>query len=207
MAKKKNKKKINSSVIGFLGIGLIALLSVFGLYQYNQSKVKEDTTVSSTKHSAKTFSTVEDKTEESSEIETTPSSSVSIFSADESVKEVLEQPDKPLSEEQASTARQKIQATLEEVVQYPDTTQPSLVGLTNTDSSFLQSFYTGMSTGYTLDYSTISVFRSDTDGIFQYTVRMLKEGSDDVILSGYYSVASGSVSMTNVSGSFTGILF
>ena len=187
------KKKI---VIGLL-ILLVSLLvlSIRSCHRNskgNQTSITSTATYQSSRQTSKTSST--------SELE--------VISAQDEATETLERPDEPLEEEETNQVKTSLTtafAYLTQVTNQSDVRVTYRDKLSVTSLAMAQTVVTMLKAGYQLDNTTLKVYSSDSDNVYQFTVDLIKESSDNLSLAGNYVTGTQQLEIGSLHGIPTGI--
>ncbi|SDB01876.1 hypothetical protein SAMN02910293_00093 [Streptococcus henryi] len=186
------KKKV---VIGLLVllVGLI-ILSVRSCHRNEQSRSSPSNTDMVTQQSTKKKS----------------STSEEVLSAQDEATQTLEKSDEPLDDE----ATQKVNASLTVAFDYLiQVTNQSDVQVTYKDKlsvtsqAMAQTVVTMLKAGYQLDISTLKVYASDSENVYQFTVDLTKDGAENLSLAGNYVTGTQQLEIASLHGIPTGIQY
>lgn len=187
------KKKVIIGLLVLL-VGLI-ILSVRSCHRNEQSRSPSSSTDTVTQQSTK-------KKSSTSESEG--------LSAQDEATETLEKSDEPLDDE----ATQKVNASLTVAFEYlTQVNNQSNVQVTYKDKlsitsqSMAQTVVTMLKAGYQLDSSTLKVYASDSENVYQFTVDLTKEGAENLTLAGNYVTGTEQLEIASLHGIPTGIQY
>ena len=187
------KKKV---IIGLL-VSLVSLiiLSVRSCHRNEQSRSPSSSTDTVTQQSTKNKSS------------TSQSETVSV---QDEATQTLEKSDEPLDDE----ATQKVSASLTVAFEYltqvnnqSDVQVTYKDKLSVTSQAMAQTVVTMLKAGYQLDSSTLKVYASDSENVYQFTVDLTKNGAENLTLVGNYVTGTEQLEIASLHGIPTGIQY
>ncbi len=187
------KKKVIIGLLVLL-VGLI-VLSVRSCHRNEQSRSPSESTDTVTQQSTKKKSS------------TSQSETVSV---QDEATETLEKADEPLDDE----AIQKVNASLTVAFDYltqvnnqSDVQVTYKDKLSVTSQAMAQTVVTMLKAGYQLDISTLKVYASDSENVYQFTVDLTKDGAENLSLAGNYVTGTQQLEIASLYGIPTGIQY
>ena len=172
------KKKVIIGLLVLL-VGLI-ILSVRSCHRNEQSRSPSESTDTVTQQSTK-------KKSSTSQSET--------VSAQDEATETLEKADEPLDDYLTQVNNQSdVQVT------YKDK-------LSVTSQAMAQTVVTMLKAGYQLDITTLKVYASDSENVYQFTVDLTKDGAENLSLAGNYVTGTQQLEIASLHGIPTGIQY
>ena len=133
-----------------------------------------------------------------------------VLSAQDEATETLEKADEPLDDE----ATQKVNASLTVAFDYltqvnnqSDVQVTYKDKLSVTSQAMAQTVVTMLKAGYQLDISTLKVYASDSENVYQFTVDLTKEGTENLTLAGNYVTGTEQLGIASLHGIPTGIQY
>lgn len=187
------KKKV---VIGLLVllVGLI-ILSVRSCHRNEQSRSPSSSTDTVTQQSTK-------KKSSTSESE--------VLSAQDEATETLEKVGEPLGEEETQRVNTSLTVAFDYLTQVNNQSDAQVTykdKLSVTSQAMAQTVVTMLKTGYRLDISTLKVYASDSENVYQFTVDLTKEGTENLSLAGNYVTGTQQLEIASLHGIPTGIQY
>lgn len=187
------KKKV---VIGLLVllVGLI-ILSVRSCHRNEQSRSPSSSTDTVTQQSTK-------KKSSTSQSET--------ISAQDEATETLEKADEPLGEEETQRVNASLTVAFDYLTQVNNQSDVQVTykdKLSVTSQSMAQTVVTMLKAGYQLDSSTLKVYASDSENVYQFTVDLTKDGTENLVLAGNYVTGTEQLEIASLHGIPTGIQY
>ncbi|MEX2803863.1 hypothetical protein AB3329_01915 [Streptococcus sp. H31] len=183
------KKIVVTLLLLVLGIGFMALRSC----SKQKTRLRNDSSVS-----------------EKSSVISSNSDEQSFFSARDEAEETLERNDSLLGDKETAA----VAASLHTAFDYLRTVKKqSEVAVTYQDKlaitkrSMAQTVVAMFLAGYTVDWDTVMVYASDNDNVYQFTVDLVKSGSDNLSLVGNYVTGTEQLEITSLHGIPTGIQY
>lgn len=131
-------------------------------------------------------------------------------SANEEATNTLERADKPLSDGESQQIKESLVVAfdyLNSVNQQSDVEMSYQYKLSITNPSMGQTMVTMLEAGYQLDLSTVKVYESDNDNVYQFTVDLIKDGSDNLSIAGNYVTGTQQLELASLHGIPTGIQY
>ena len=188
------KKKVIIGLLVLL-VGLI-ILSIRSCHRNEQSRSPSESTSTVTQQSSKENSSTTSESE--------------VLSAQDEATETLEKADEPLDDE----ATQKVNASLTVAFDYltqvnnqSDVQVTYKDKLSVTSQAMAQTVVTMLKAGYQLDISTLKVYASDSENVYQFTVDLTKEGTENLTLAGNYVTGTEQLGIASLHGIPTGIQY
>lgn len=186
------KKKV---VIGLLVllVGLI-ILSVRSCHRSERSP-SSNTTDTVTQQSTK-------KNSSTSESE--------VLSAQDEATQTLEKSDEPLGEEETQKVTASLTVAFDYLTQVNNQSDVQVTykdKLSVTSQAMAQTVVTMLKAGYQLDISTLKVYASDSENVYQFTVDLTKEGVENLSLAGNYVTGTQQLEIASLHGIPTGIQY
>ena len=188
------KKRV---VIGLLVllVGLI-ILSVRSCHRNEQSRSP----------SSNTTDTV---TQQSSKKKSSTSES-EVLSAQDEATQTLEKADEPLGEEETQRVNASLMVAFDYLTQINNQSDVQVTykdKLSVTSQAMAQTVVTMLKAGYQLDISTLKVYASDSENVYQFTVDLVKEGTENLTLAGNYVTGTQQLEIASLHGIPTGIQY
>lgn len=134
----------------------------------------------------------------------------SYLSANEEATNTLERADKSLSDGESQQVKESLVVAfdyLNSVNQHSDVQMSYQYKLSITNLSMGQTMVTMLEAGYQLDLSTVKVYESDNENVYQFTVDLIKEGSDNLSIAGNYVTGTQQLELASLHGIPTGIQY
>lgn len=187
------KKKV---VIGLLVllVGLI-ILSVRSCHRSEQSRSPSSSTDTVTQQSSK-------KKSSTSESE--------VLSAQDEATQTLEKADEPLGEEETQRVNASLTIAFDYLTQVNSQSDVQVTykdKLSVTSQAMAQTVVTMLKAGYQLDISTLKVYASNSENVYQFTVDLVKEGTENLTLAGNYVTGTQQLEIASLHGIPTGIQY
>lgn len=188
------KKRV---VIGLLVllVGLI-ILSVRSCHRNEQSRSpSSNTTDTVTQQSTK-------KKSSTSESE--------VLSAQDEATQTLEKADEPLGEEETQRVNASLTIAFDYLTQVNSQSDVQVTykdKLSVTSQAMAQTVVTMLKAGYQLDISTLKVYASDSENVYQFTVDLTKDGAENLSLAGNYVTGTQQLEIASLHGIPTGIQY
>lgn len=187
------KKKVIIGLLVLL-VGLI-ILSVRSCHRNEQSRSPSKSTDTVTKQSTK-------KKSSTSQSET--------VSAQDEATETLEKADEPLDDEAIQNVTASLTVAFDYLTQVNNQSDVQVSykdKLSVTSQAMAQTVVTMLKAGYQLDISTLKVYASDSENVYQFTVDLTKDGVDNLSLAGNYVTGTQQLEIASLHGIPTGIQY
>lgn len=187
------KKRV---VIGLLVllVGLI-ILSVRSCHRNEQSRSPSSNTTDTVTQSTK-------KKSSTSESE--------VLSAQDEATQTLEKADEPLGEEETQRVNASLTIAFDYLTQVNSQSDVQVTykdKLSVTSQAMAQTVVTMLKAGYQLDISTLKVYASDSENVYQFTVDLTKDGAENLSLAGNYVTGTQQLEIASLHGIPTGIQY
>ena len=189
------------SVIGLLFIGILAFFA-FTLYSSHETS----TTPSSSSSSSKT-------THRSSTSVSSSSTSSSSSEAEEvtEAKNTLERQYSVLSDDETKDVKSSLSTAMEYLDSIKDDSSSMNLTIDNylsiTDKTSAQTILTMLHASYVFDADSVQVFKSNSEGVYQFVFEMKKASDNtEIAVTGNYVVNTKQIELVNVFGVPTGIM-
>lgn len=187
------KKKVIIGLLVLL-VGLI-ILSVRSCHRNEQSRSPSESTDTVTQWSTK-------KKSSTSQSET--------VSAQDEATETLEKADEPLDDEAIQNVTASLTVAFDYLTQVNNQSDVQVTykdKLSVTSQAMAQTVVTMLKAGYQLDISTLKVYASDSENVYQFTVDLTKDGVDNLSLAGNYVTGTQQLEIASLHGIPTGIQY
>lgn len=187
------KKKVIIGLLVLL-VGLI-ILSVRSCHRNEQSRSPSESTDTVTQRSTK-------KKSSTSQSET--------VSAQDEATETLEKADEPLDDEAIQNVTASLTVAFDYLTQVNNQSDVQVTykdKLSVTSQAMAQTVVTMLKAGYQLDISTLKVYASDSENVYQFTVDLTKDGVDNLSLAGNYVTGTQQLEIASLHGIPTGIQY
>lgn len=187
------KKKVIIGLLVLL-VGLI-ILSVRSCHRNEQSRSPSESTDTVTQQSTK-------KKSSTSQSET--------VSAQDEATETLEKADEPLDDEAIQNVTASLTVAFDYLTQVNNQSDVQVTykdKLSVTSQAMAQTVVTMLKAGYQLDISTLKVYASDSENVYQFTVDLTKDGVDNLSLAGNYVTGTQQLEIASLYGIPTGIQY
>ncbi|MCL4889193.1 hypothetical protein [Streptococcus gallolyticus] len=187
------KKKVIIGLLVLL-VGLI-ILSVCSCHRNEQSRSPSESTDTVTQRSTK-------KKSSTSQSET--------VSAQDEATETLEKADEPLDDEAIQNVTASLTVAFDYLIQVNNQSDVQVTykdKLSVTSQAMAQTVVTMLKAGYQLDISTLKVYASDSENVYQFTVDLTKDGVENLSLAGNYVTGTQQLEIASLHGIPTGIQY
>lgn len=187
------KKKVIIGLLVLL-VGLI-ILSVRSCHRNEQSRSPSESTDTVTQRSTK-------KKSSTSQSET--------VSAQDEATETLEKADEPLDDEAIQNVNASLTVAFDYLTQVNNQSDVQVTykdKLSVTSQAMAQTVVTMLKAGYQLDISTLKVYASDSENVYQFTVDLTKDGAENLSLAGNYVTGTQQLEIASLHGIPTGIQY
>lgn len=187
------KKKVIIGLLVLL-VGLI-ILSVRSCHRNEQSRSPSESTDTVTQRSTK-------KKSSTSQSET--------VSAQDEATETLEKADEPLDDEAIQNVTASLTVAFDYLIQVNNQSDVQVTykdKLSVTSQAMAQTVVTMLKAGYQLDISTLKVYASDSENVYQFTVDLTKDGVENLSLAGNYVTGTQQLEIASLHGIPTGIQY
>ncbi|BAK27076.1 hypothetical protein [Streptococcus gallolyticus] len=186
------KKKV---VIGLLVllVGLI-ILSVRSCHRNEQSRSSSNTDTVTQQSTKKKSSTSESE----------------VLSAQDEATQTLEKSDEPLGEEETQKVNASLTVAFDYLIQVNNQSDVQVTykdKLSVTSQAMAQTIVTMLKAGYHLDITTLKVYASDSENVYQFTVDLTKDGAENLSLAGNYVTGTQQLEIASLHGIPTGIQY
>lgn len=187
------KKKVIVGLLVLL-VGLI-ILSIRSCHRSEQSRSPSSSTDTVTQQSTK-------KKSSTSESE--------VLSAQDEATETLEKSDEPLDDEATQKVTDSLIVAFDYLIQVTNQSDVQVTykdKLSVTSQAMAQTVVTMLKAGYSLDTSTLKVYASDSENVYQFTVDLTKDGAENLSLAGNYVTGTQQLEIASFHGIPTGIQY
>lgn len=176
----KTKVLIGAGVIGVIVILAIVMRLMGGGGDKPQEEKKEEP-----KTEQKEKKQEQPKNDQKQEEET--SESKGLGREEEAAKKTLEHPDQLGTVEDKTNITNRLKESSKKILEEKDKFKNNEEGgLSLTGYSMLSNFKLALQHGYEIDYDSVSAYKSDTDGVIQYTFKMKNKDNKVIAFSGNY---------------------
>ena len=175
----KTKFFIGAGVIGVIVV-LAIIMRLMGGGDKPQEEKKEEP-----KTEQKEKKQEQPKSDQKQEEET--SESKGLGREEEAAKKTLEHPDQLGTVEDKTNITNRLKESSKKILEEKDKFKNNEDGgLSLTGYSMLSNFKLALQHGYEIDYDSVSAYKSDTDGVIQYTFKMKNKDNKVIAFSGNY---------------------
>lgn len=175
----KTKFFIGAGVIGVIVVLAIVMRMMGGGDKPQEEKKEEPKTEQKEKKQE------QQKNDQKQEEET--SESKGLGREEEAAKKTLEHPDKLGTVEDKTNITNRLKESSKKILEEKDKFKNNEEGgLSLTGYSMLSNFKNALRAGYEIDYDSVSAYKSDTDGVIQYTFKMKNKDNKIIAFSGNY---------------------
>ena len=124
--------------------------------------------------------------------------------------ETLEKADEPLGEEETQKVNASLTVAFDYLTQVNNQSDVQVTykdKLSITSQAMAQTVVTMLKAGYQLDITTLKVYASDSENVYQFTVDLTKDGAENLSLAGNYVTGTQQLEIASLHGIPTGIQY